>query len=683
MKGLYQKICLLVGMVFPFSSFGNPYSFAEDFLQKSTEDVSGAGENLNILSTSLSKGLSYLIFFLKNFLNTLSAKTPLTYLGNQGNQLFLKLGLAVGLSVLSLVFFRRFIHRVWLYSPGVKKSPFGRGDRIFFYIIPWIGFVLIGTLFTRFFQLPFLLETSINCILFIVASSFPIRQISLFTYKLQSNLFDPNYGKKLRKVAPPFVYRWVLYLISLGVISILGISFFSFIFPALTDATFGIRSPQSVLLFFVRAIFYFYIMNLAIFILNLERYVETKDQSSLKPTSRFDLYWQQYGVYWHILCYGLIVASYMSWLSLASKLISVATTQSIVIATVSLISLLSTTITGKVLDYVAERLTEHLIPKKLQLVLDAKKMFVYLGYIIYYFLIFWLMAYLWHSPVLFNKITGILEAFFEKAILLSIIISITFILNRSILSKIQKILESRTESEIASRYGNRLYTFLTLLKAIIPPLVWIPTTALVLNIFGLSGQFILMTFAVIAAVLVFVGQGVVQDMIKGIMYILEDVIVIGEEVIINQTFQGRIERLSLHSVSIRDYNGFLNTFSFGNITSLVSTEWKYVNMLATVTISYDADADLALKVMRDVMIKMKKEVIYKRYITGDELEVTIQNFGDYGIILRGRIRIIPGHLNWLKSDYYQRLIRELHKNRIGIPSAEYMVSTGEKTFKKK
>jgi small-conductance mechanosensitive channel len=683
MRHLYQKTLFLLGAIFSFSSHGSALSFSEDILQKTTEDVAGAGANLDVLSTSLSKALTYFVGVFRNFLDTFFAKEPSAYLGNNGNQLVVKLVLIVGISVLSLFLFRRFIQRVWLVSPSPKKSPFGRGDRIFFYILPWVGFVLMGMLFTRFFQLPFLLETSVNCILFIVASSFPIRQISLFTYKLQSNLFDPDYGKKLRKVAPPFVYRWVLYLIALGVVSILGIAFFSFVLPTLTQTTFGMKSSLSLLLFFVRVIFYFYIMNLGIFILNLERYVENKTHSFLKPVSWLDMYWQQYGIFWHILCYGLIVASYVGWLGLSFRLVSLETVQTIFIATVSLISLLSTTITGKVLDYVAESLTEYLIPKKLQLVLDAKKMFLYLGYGVYYFFIFWVMAYLWHSPVLFNKINGILEAFFERTILLTIIISITFILNRSILSKIQKILESRTESEIASRYGNRLYTFLTLLKAIIPPLIWIPIIALVLNIFGLSGKIILMAFAVIAALLVFVGQGVVQDMIKGVMYILEDVIVIGEEVIINQTVQGRIERLSLHSVSVRDYNGFLNTFSFGNITSLVSTEWKHVNLLVMVTISYDADADLALKVMRDVMTKMRKEEDYKKYITGDEFEATIFTFGEYGINLRGRIRIMPGHLNWLRSDYSQRLLRAFHENKIGIPSAEYAVSTGGKSFKKK
>jgi hypothetical protein len=680
---MYKKVLFLLGSIFSFPCRGGPLSFSEDILQRTTEDVTGAGESLDVLSTSLSKALTYFVGFLRNFLDTFFAKTPLTYLGNNGNQLIVKLGLVVGLSILSLVLFRRFIERVWLVSPLTKKSPFGRGDRIFFYILPWVGFVLVGMLFTRFFQLPFLLETSVNCVFFIVASSFPIRQISLFTYKLQSNLFDPDLAKKLRKVAPPFVYRWVLYLIALGVAAIVGIVFFSFVLPTVTQTISGMKSSPPLLLFFVRVIFYFYIMNLGIFILNLERYVENKTHSSLKPSSRFDVYWEQYGIFWHVLCYGLIIASYVGWLGLSFRLVSLETVQTIVIATVSLISLLSTTITGRVLGYVAESLTEYLIPKKLQLVLDAKKMFLYLGYSIYYFFIFWIMAYLWHSPVLFNKINGILEAVFEKTVLLSIIISVTFVLNRSILSKIQKILESRTESEIASRYGNRLYTFLTLLKAIIPPLIWIPIIALVLNVFGLSGKIILMVFAVIAAILVFVGQGVVQDMIKGIMYILEDVIVIGEEVIINQTFQGRIERLSLHSVSVRDYNGFLNTFSFGNITSLVSTEWKYANLLVMVTISYDADADLALKVMRDVMTKMRREEDYKKYITGEEFEATIFTFGEYGINLRGRIRIVPGHLNWLRSDYSQRLLKEFHKNRIGIPSAEYAVSTGGKSFKRK
>lgn len=677
-KDRIKKYLLFFCIIFSCSAHDSFGDSIDSILKNSTLEVEKAGNTLNDFSDYISRNFNKTFSFINNVSQCLDIKhVPFSstegiwaYLGPQLIQSFL----VILLTIIGFFVVQRFTFYVWLHHPIQKGMNIQRGDYIFFYIVPWVFFLIFGNFFANIFCLFPLLKNTLISIFFIVATIFPIRKITLLSYGRQYKNTKTTIKESLRKVAPSFIYRRVMYLVSLGIFCIGLIGFFSFIAPVflymenLTELLYNhLNKPATFLS--EKISFYFYVLNLIWFFLALERFTESKEKLTIKKMNPLRYYWSIYGKYWFQLTKWFVAVSFGVWLVVDLHLLSHKMLDIFLSISAILLLISSYKITETVVRYIACRLTEKIVSSKLANILNAEKLFCRIGYSIYYFICFCFFLYLagFHSFLLSIKTTFFLMV--EKVLLISLILFVTVSFKSFLLTILQKILSNRSKKEIVLRSGNRLYTFLTLFKALIPPLLWTPALVLIFILLGISGKVILMLFAASGAILVFVGQNVMQDMIKGIMYMLEDVVVIGEEVTING-IPGHIERLSLHSVSVRDFGGLLHTFSFGKIASIASSEWRFVNVVIEVKLDYQADLEKAIHLMEKVIKDMKKHPKEKNLIVGETLEIFVEDLIEYCIYIKARIKTVPGNRKYLKTVYYRHLIQEFQKNQINIAHLE-------------
>ncbi len=675
MKHLFLLLVLFI------APFHKAQASVEDILKNSTAEVVNAGHKLNNFSDYLSSNFNETFSFIQNVSRYLNnKKVPFSATKSVWSPIifqFIKIFLIFALSALSFFVIQRFIFHVWLQHPQQKGVSIHKGDQIFFYIVPWIFFIILGHCFTVLFGLLPLLSNTISSFFFIIATIFPIKQVAFLSYKLNKKSFNFSDHEKLKKVAPPFIYWWVVYLFSLGLLTMGLILFFSFIFPLLQTAPAKIGKflynhfTQPSIIFPEQLFFYFYLMSLSLFILSLELFVETEKKAiPAKKMHPVGYYWAHYGKYWNYLTRFGIVCSFIAWLGAEATLVPYKAFSMLLGITFLLFIVSSRTVTLEVLRYISSQLTARLISSKILNILNFEKFFRWTGYLLYYFLCFYFFIYLWGIEHLLHSIEHYMVMWVEKILLIALTLFIAFSIKSFLLSIIGKILASRTQAEIAARSGNRVYTFLTLLEALLPPLIWIPSFTLVFIFCGISGKIILMIFAAIGALLVWVGQNVMQDMIKGLMYMVEDVVVIGEEVTINHSVTGRIERLSLHSLSLRDFNGLLHTYSFGKIESIGSSEWKFINLVVEVIVDYDSDLEKSIGIMEKIIKDMRKQHEADHAFQQKDLEVYVDNFTEYGVHLKARIKMTPGYHRPLKTIYYRHLKQAFDKHRIRIARVE-------------
>ncbi|MEI8320646.1 MAG: mechanosensitive ion channel family protein [Alphaproteobacteria bacterium] len=672
-----KKIFLITLCALMFSLESPAASSVAGMLKSGADEVVSAGSSLNKFSDYLSKNFNESFSSVRHIFQYFDTETA-SIAPDEGSwgiliAQFIKTLLVLFLSIGGFFVLQRFIFFVWIHHPSQKGYSISKGDRILFYVAPWIVFLLLGNFFANLFSLFPVLHSALIKTFFIFATIFPIKQIAFLFYKVDQKNLDVKSRKKLRMVAPPFIYRWVIYLFSLGLICAGLILVSAFFMDFLIDHK-GDVGPliynhlhHPSIIFPGQLVFYFYMVSLFLFVLSLELFSE--ENKKILPDKKlhvFAHYWKHYGKYWNHLARWGILCSFFIWFGVEVELVPSKFLDILLGVDFLLILLSSRAVTTNVLGYVSVRLTEKILSSKMIDILDCRKFFRLVGYSIYYFLSFYCLMSLWGFDKATESIEHICYILFEKIFFISLIIFITFSVRNFFLSIIRKILNSRTEKEIALRSGNRLYTFLTVFEALLPTFLWIPSLSIILLLFGLSGTIILMVFAGLGAVLVWVGQNVMQDMMKGIIYMMEDIVVIGEEVTINDHTSGRIERISLHSISVRDFNGLLHTYSFGKIDSIASSEWKFVNLVLDVIIDYKSDLEKAMELMRKVILDMKKDHEDQNLLQENTLEVYVEDFIQYGVHVKARIKMIPGARKTLKTVFYRRLKQAFDKNKIQI-----------------
>lgn len=105
---------------------------------------------------------------------------------------------------------------------------------------------------------------------------------------------------------------------------------------------------------------------------------------------------------------------------------------------------------------------------------------------------------------------------------------------------------------------------------------------------------------VVAGALALIFQHIIRDYIMGLAYLFERQIHLGDYVIINGNRQGKIEEISMRHLKIRQYDGYVYTVSYSNITELQNGNRGMRRVNESLILNYRQNPDEAFKVMEEV-----------------------------------------------------------------------------------
>ncbi len=129
---------------------------------------------------------------------------------------------------------------------------------------------------------------------------------------------------------------------------------------------------------------------------------------------------------------------------------------------------------------------------------------------------------------------------------------------------------------------------------------------------------------VLASALALILQHIIRDYIMGITYLFERQILHGDHVIINGNRQGKIEEISMRHLKIRQYDGYLYTVSYSNITELQNGNRRMRRVNESLVLNYRQNPDDAFKVMDEVAQTCNEK--YGEYLLKDESGIPIESF---------------------------------------------------------
>jgi small conductance mechanosensitive channel len=206
----------------------------------------------------------------------------------------------------------------------------------------------------------------------------------------------------------------------------------------------------------------------------------------------------------------------------------------------------------------------------------------------------------------------------------------------------------------ASRYAIRGFVIIVALIAYLK-LLKVNTTAIA----AFAGA--------IGVILSIIGQDYIRDLISGLIIVLEDQFGVGD-IIESSKYGGIVESFSLRSTRLRDIKGGFITIPNSILREVRNLSHNFARVDFKVQISYRADIDLALRVLKEEADQLRDsasgEIIDEPELAG------VDRLGESSVELRIFIKTLP-KMQWhIERELNKRVKQRFDKEGIEIPFSQ-------------
>ncbi len=222
----------------------------------------------------------------------------------------------------------------------------------------------------------------------------------------------------------------------------------------------------------------------------------------------------------------------------------------------------------------------------------------------------------------------------------------------------------------------REQTLLTLLRNAATIALVIITLMFVLAEIGLDIAPLLASAGVLGLAIGFGAQKMVQDIITGIFIQFENAMNVGDVVTVGGV-TGTVERLTIRSVSLRDLQGVFHIIPFSSVDMVSNYVKDYGYFVCDMGVAYRENIEEAKQAMLDAFAELKGDQDQADGILDDLEWFGLNSFGDSAVMLRARIKCVPGR-QWGIGRAYNGVLKKVFDDRnIEIPFPHQTVYFGE------
>ncbi len=193
-----------------------------------------------------------------------------------------------------------------------------------------------------------------------------------------------------------------------------------------------------------------------------------------------------------------------------------------------------------------------------------------------------------------------------------------------------------------------------------------------LSLIGVNTAPLLAGLGILGVGVSLASQNLIRDAINGFFIILEDQYAVGD-VIQVQDFGGFVENINLRITQLRDPEGRLITIPNSEVKIVAnhSSNWSRADLL--IPVSYDADIDKALHIVKDVAEIMAKDRQWRNFIVDKPEILGVDNFEQRGLIIRVWIKTKPLKQWDVSREFRRRLKVEFDKQGLPLPVPQQKV----------
>lgn len=212
----------------------------------------------------------------------------------------------------------------------------------------------------------------------------------------------------------------------------------------------------------------------------------------------------------------------------------------------------------------------------------------------------------------------------------------------------------------------RLHTLLPILQNMLLALIIVMAVLMMLASLGIQIGPLIAGAGVVGVAVGFGAQTVVKDVISGVFFLLDDAFRVGEY-ISSGNYKGTVESFSLRSVKLRHHRGPLFTIPFGELGAVQNQSRDWVIDKFNITVGYDTDIDFARKLIKRIGLELAEDPEFKHWVLDPIKMQGVQEFGEYGIVLRVKAMTRPGGAFGMKRKFYVRIRQAFKEQGIELP----------------
>lgn len=224
----------------------------------------------------------------------------------------------------------------------------------------------------------------------------------------------------------------------------------------------------------------------------------------------------------------------------------------------------------------------------------------------------------------------------------------------------------------AQRESLRVLTIVRILKGLKVFLIYLIALTWALDLVGVPVSSVLAIGGIIAFGISLGFQNVVKDVVTGCLILWEDQYAIGDVIAIG-TDSGLVENMNLRITQLRNAQGELITIPNSSIVQVrnLTRSWSRVDF--SIEVSYDADVDRSLELLREVAQQMYSETDWRTAIMEPPEVLGVDNLSYTGMLIRVWIKTQPGQ-QWRVGREFRRRVRLALAHQhitIGAPIHEF------------
>lgn len=234
----------------------------------------------------------------------------------------------------------------------------------------------------------------------------------------------------------------------------------------------------------------------------------------------------------------------------------------------------------------------------------------------------------------------------------------------------------RLNPEFGRVATSREQTLLSLARNAATIAIIIITLMFVLAEIGLNIGPLLASAGVLGLAIGFGAQKMVQDIITGVFIQFENAMNVGDVVTVGGT-TGTVEKLTIRSVSLRDLAGAFHIIPFSSVDMVTNYMRDFGYFVCDMGVAYRENVEEVRKAMEDAFAELRSDPEKSASIMADLEWFGLNAFADSAVVLRARIKCLPG-TQWGVGRAYNGILKRVFDERgIEIPFPHQTIYLGE------
>lgn len=233
----------------------------------------------------------------------------------------------------------------------------------------------------------------------------------------------------------------------------------------------------------------------------------------------------------------------------------------------------------------------------------------------------------------------------------------------------KKLIKLHVNENENSEYYKKIHTLHSIIKNLATILIIAIGTMLILQEIGINVGPILAAAGVLGIAVGFGSQRLVEDVISGIIILINDQIRVGDVVQIG-TNSGYVEKLTLNMIVLRDISGNVHFIRTGKVDTIINMTKDFSYYVFDIGIAYQEDIEKVSKILKEIGEDLRNDLVFSADILEPIEILGVDKFNDSTTVIKTRIKTNPIKQWVIGREFNLRLKKKFDESGVKTVSVQ-------------